>query len=199
VVRQSVVRDKFDPAEARRLLKEAGYDDAHHLKFKVAISTSGSGQMYPLIMNEFIQQNLADVGVDMEVEVFEWNALTARSRAGAAAPENRGVAALNSSWNTMEAYNAFIRFADSKLVPPKGSNWGYINDPDLDALVAEVRKTPAGPGQDELLAKIDTKLVDQAVFLWIAHDVWPTALSPRVKGFVHAQSWYVDFSPVSVE
>ena len=190
---------KFDPVEARKLLKEAGYDDSHRLKFKVAISTSGSGQMYPLIMNEFIQQNLADVGVDMEVEVFEWNALTARGRAGAAAAENRGLAAYNSSWNTMEAYNAFIRFADSKLVPPKGSNWGDINDPDLDALVAEVRKTPAGPAQDELLAKIDTKLVDQAVFLWVAHDVWPTALSPRVKGFVHAQSWYVDFSPVSVE
>jgi ABC-type transport system substrate-binding protein len=99
----------------------------------------------------------------------------------------------------MEPYNAFIRFADSKLVPPKGSNWGHINDPELDALVAEVRKTPAGSTQDELLAHIDTKLVDQAVFLWIAHDVWPTALSPRVKGFVHPQSWYVDFSPVSVE
>jgi hypothetical protein len=35
--------------------------------------------------------------------------------------------------------------------------------------------------------------------LWIAHDVCPNALSPRVKGFIHAQSWYVDFSPVSVE
>ena len=190
---------KFDPAEARRLLKEAGYDESHPLKFKVAISTSGSGQMYPLIMNEFIQQNLADVGVDMAVEVFEWNALTARGRLGAAAPENRGLAAYNSSLNTMEPYNAFIRFADSKLVPPKGSNWGYINDPGLDALVAQVRKTPAGPAQDELLGKIDTQLVDQAVFLWIVHDVWPTALSPRVKGFVHPQSWYVDFSPVSVE
>src|SRR3982074_1525023 len=100
---------KFDPAEARRMLKEAGYDDAHRLKFKAAISTSGSGQMYPLIINEFIQQNLADGGVDMEVEVFEWNALTARSRAGAAAPENKSLSALNSSWNTMEAYNAFIR------------------------------------------------------------------------------------------
>ena len=87
----------------------------------------------------------------------------------------------------------------SKLVPPKGSNWGHINYPDLDALVAEVRKTPAGPAQDELLAKLDTKLVDEAVFLWVAHDVWPTALSPWVKGFVYPQSWYVDFSPVRVE
>jgi ABC-type transport system substrate-binding protein len=189
----------YDPAEAKRLLKEAGYDDAHRLKFKVAISTSGSGQMYPLVMNEFIQQNLADVGVDMEVEVFEWNALTARTRQGADAPENRGFGAVNSSWNTMEPYNAFIRFADSRMIPPKGSNWGHINDPELDALCAEARKTPQGPAQDEVLGKIDTKMVDQAVFLWIVHDVWPIALSPRVKGFVHPQSWYVDFSPVSVE
>ena len=50
-----------------------------------------------------------------------------------------------------------------------------------------------------MLGKIDTKLIDQAVFLWIVHDVWPIALSPRVKGFLHPQSWYVDFSPVSVE
>jgi ABC-type transport system substrate-binding protein len=99
----------------------------------------------------------------------------------------------------MEPYNAFVRFADSKLVPPKGSNWGYINDPQLDTLVDEVRKTPAGPAQDALLGKIDTIMVDQAYFLYIAHDVWPTALSPKVKGFVHPQSWYVDFSPVSVE
>jgi peptide/nickel transport system substrate-binding protein len=85
------------------------------------------------------------------------------------------------------------------MIPPKGSNWGYINDPELDALCAEARKTPEGPAQDAVLGKIDTKLVDQAVFLWIVHDVWPIALSPRVKGFVHPQSWYVDFSPVTVE
>jgi peptide/nickel transport system substrate-binding protein len=190
---------RYDPDEARRLLKEAGYDESHRLKFKVAISTSGSGQMYPLVMNEFIQQNLADIGVDMELEVFEWNALGQRVRLGAASPENRSFAAVNNSWNTMEPYNAFVRFADSRLVPPKGSNWGYINDPQLDTLVGEVRKTPAGPAQDELLGKIDTVLVDQADFLYIVHDMWPTALSPRVKGFVHPQSWYVDFSPVTVE
>jgi hypothetical protein len=42
-------------------------------------------------------------------------------------------------------------------------------------------------------------MVDQAAFLWVVHDVWPIALSPLVKGFVHAQSWYADFSPVTVE
>ena len=43
---------KYDPAEARKLLAEAGYGPGKKLKTKIAISTAGSGQMYPLIMNE---------------------------------------------------------------------------------------------------------------------------------------------------
>ena len=39
------------------------------------MSTSGSGQMQPLPMNEFIQQNLADVGVKVDFDVMEWGAL----------------------------------------------------------------------------------------------------------------------------
>ncbi len=63
----------YDPAEARRLLAEAGYGPSHPLKLKFMISTSGSGQMYPLPMNEFVQQNFADVGVQLTFDVMEWN------------------------------------------------------------------------------------------------------------------------------
>jgi ABC-type transport system substrate-binding protein len=190
---------RHDPEAARKLLAEAGYGPNNRLKLTVSISTSGSGQMYPLIMNEAIQQNLADVGVELALEVFEWNALTTRNRAGATSPENRGFAATNNSWNTMDPYQAFVRFADSKLVPPRGNNWGGIDDPVLDGLVAEARQAPTAAALDPILAKINARMVDQAYFVWIVHDVWPTALSPKVKGYVHPQSWYVDFSPVTVE
>jgi ABC-type transport system substrate-binding protein len=189
----------YDPAAARKLLAEAGYGPDNHLKLKVSISTSGSGQMYPLIMNEAIQQNLAQVDVDLELEVFEWNALTTRNRQGAASPENQGLAATNNSWNTMDPYQAFVRFADSKLVPPRGNNWGGIDDPVLDGLVAQARNAEGAAALDPILARIDARMVEQAYFVWIVHDVWPTALSPRIKGYVHPQSWYVDFSPVTVE
>jgi peptide/nickel transport system substrate-binding protein len=36
------------------------------------------------------------------------------------------------------------------------------------------------------------------VFLWGAHDVGPRAMSRAVEGFVQAQSWFQDFSPVRV-
>ncbi len=189
---------RYDPAEAKKLLAEAGYGPAKKLKMKVAISTSGSGQMYPLIMNEFIQQQFAEVGVDLEFQVMDWNALINLARLGAKSPEGSQFNAINSSYNTMDPHNAFMRFVDSQQIPPKGSNWGYINDPLFDKLANEARNTSDPKELDKVLARINTHMVDQAVFVWFVHDVWPNAISSKVKGYVHPKSWYVDFSPVTV-
>ena len=189
---------RYDPAEAKKLLAEAGWGPAKRLKLKIAISTAGSGQMYPLVMNEFIQQQFAEVGVDLEFQVMDWNALINLTRLGAKSPEGLQFAAINSSWNTMDPHNAFMRFVDSQMIPPKGSNWGYINDPQLDALAAESRRTANPEDLDRVLAKINTRMVDEALFVWVVHDVWPNAISGKVKGYVHPKSWYVDFSPVTV-
>ena len=147
---------KYDPAEAKKLMAEAGYGPAKRLKIKVAISTAGSGQMYPLIMNEFIQQQYAEIGVDLEFQVMDWNALINLMRLGAKSPEGTQLAAINSSWNTMDPHNAFMRFVDSQMIPPKGSNWGYINDPEFDALAAEARRTSDVEALDKVLARINT-------------------------------------------
>ncbi|HTR83268.1 MAG TPA: ABC transporter substrate-binding protein [Reyranella sp.] len=189
---------KYDPDQAKKLLGEAGYSKDKRLKMKVAISTSGSGQMYPLPMNEFIQQQFAEVGVDLEFQVMDWNALLNFMRQGGKAKEAEGFSAINISWNTMDPHNAFMRFIDSQQVPPKGSNWGYINDPVFDALAKEARNSSDPKQLDAVLAKINTKMVDDAVFVWFVHDVWPNAISSKVKGYVHPKSWYVDFSPVTV-
>src|ERR1051325_10706036 len=76
---------KFDPAAAKKLLAEAGFSGSNALKLKFAISASGSGQMLPLPMNEYVQQNLADIGVKLEFDVTEWQGLVDRWRAGAQA------------------------------------------------------------------------------------------------------------------
>jgi ABC-type transport system substrate-binding protein len=191
---------RYDPAEAKRLLAEAGYGPEHKLHLKFMISTSGSGQMYPLPMNEYVQQNLADVGVDLQFEVMEWQALrTRRDAGGAAGPANKGIDALNNSWNSMEPVSAFLRHVDSRLTPPAGLNWGFLNDPELDRLCDEARHTFDLKAQDAVLAKIDERMVDQAVWIFVVHDVNPRAVSAHTHGVVEAQSWFVDFSPVSVD
>jgi hypothetical protein len=41
-------------------------------------------------------------------------------------------------------------------------------------------------------------VVDNALFLFAAHDLNPRALSPKVRGFVQAQSWFQDLTPITV-
>ncbi len=43
------------------------------------------------------------------------------------------------------------------------------------------------------------KMVADAPFIWVVHDLNPRALSPKVKGFVQAQSWFQDLTPITVD
>jgi len=190
---------KFDPAEARKLLAEAGFSPSNPVKVKVLISSSGSGQMQPLPMNEYIQQNLAEVGIKVDFEVVEWNTMINMWRAGAKSEQVKGSNAINFSYFIQDPFTAFIRHVDSKLVAPNGTNWGYYQSPEMDALLDKARNTFEASEQDKVLAAIHEKIVDEALFLFVAHDVNSREVSPKVTGFVQAQNWYQDFSSITMK
>lgn len=189
----------YDPERAKELLAEAGYGPDHPLKVTAAISTSGSGQMFPMMMNEFIQENLRDIGVEMELKVYDWETLRSMRRMGAQAPENEGIVMLNASYSTQDPYTGILRFLTEDEIAPKGSNWGNVSDPEIAALVGQLRGEFDISKQDAIVAKIHTLDVDQAHFIWVVHDGGARALSSDVEGHVHAQSWFVDFSPISMK
>jgi ABC-type transport system substrate-binding protein len=183
---------RTDKAEARRLLAEAGYGPQRPLNLKVQISASGSGQMQPLPMNEFLQQDLKQVGVNVEFDVLEWNALFASWRQGCRDASARGAHMTNVSFAAMDPFFAMVRFWDSKMAPPVSNNWGFFNNPRFDAMIAEARNSFEPAARDAALARLHAAGVDEALFIWIAHDVSPRAMSPRVRGYVQPQSWFVD-------
>nr|WP_226575860.1 ABC transporter substrate-binding protein [Acuticoccus sediminis] len=189
----------YDPEQALSLMQEAGYGPDKPLHIKLLISTSGSGQMQPLPMNEFIAENLTAVGFDVEFEVFEWEALRARRRAGAMAPENEGADGLNNSWAFWDPNIGILQAAASDMTPPRGFNWGGYSNPEIDELAKKAKVAFDPAEQDKLLGEIHTKMVDDAMWIWVVHDLNPRALGPNVKGFVQAQNWYQDLTPVYVD
>jgi peptide/nickel transport system substrate-binding protein len=186
----------YDPAQAKKLLAEAGYGPNKPLSIKVLISASGSSQMAPLPMNEFLQQNLAEVGIKVDFEVVEIGALFNAWRVGAKNDTARGSTAMNLSYLLQDPFTGLIRHVECDLAPPSGTNWGYYCDPEMDNLLGEVRNAFDPAEQTTLLQKVHEKYVDDALFLMVTHDVNPRAISPKVKGFVQAQNWFQDFSPI---
>ena len=191
---------KYDPAAAKKLLAEAGYSATKKPKIKIAISTSGSGQMLPLPMNEYVQENLNAVGFDTEFEVMEWNALVNFSFQPATGPDasSKGVNGINISRATVDPYSAFMRLYHSSFVSPAGANWGILKDPKVDEMINKAHTTFDRAAQTKALADVHTYIVDQAYWVYIAHDLNPRAMSPKVKGFVQAQSWFQDLTTVEM-
>jgi ABC-type transport system substrate-binding protein len=190
---------KYDLEAAKKLMAEAGFGPNKRIKTKILISASGSGQMQPLPMNEFIQENLKEIGIDVEFEVVDFTTLTNRWRAGAKADQNAGITGMNYSYAIVDPFNALVRYVKSDLHAPNGVNWGFYADKDMDALVAEAQNTFVPEKQNEVLGKIHAKMVDDALFLWVVHDVAPRAMTPKVKNFVQARNWFLDLTSVSVQ
>ena len=189
---------KYDPAAARKLLAEAGYGPDKRCKIKVLTSQAGSGQMQPLPMNEFVQENLNQVGFAVEIEVVDWEALRARRRARADGADNKGVYCLNNSWSIMDPDFGFLSVVESKNAPPVGNNWGLYSDPKADELGNNARLEFDPEKRDQAIARLHEYIVDQAMWVWIVHDLNPRALSPKVKGFVSPQAWYVDLTMIDI-
>jgi ABC-type transport system substrate-binding protein len=192
---------KYDPAAAKKLLAEAGYSATNKPKIKIAISTSGSGQMLPLPMNEYVQENLNAVGFDCQFEVMEWNTLVTFSfqPVTGEAAKKAGVNAINISRATVDPYSAFMRLYHSDYVPPKGANWGIMKDPKLDEMINKAHTSFDRAEQTKALADVHSYIVDQAYWVYIVHDLNPRAMNTKVKGFVQAQSWFQDLTPISMQ
>ncbi|MGL4324010.1 MAG: ABC transporter substrate-binding protein [Beijerinckiaceae bacterium] len=190
---------KYDPAAAKKLMTDAGFSATKRLKVKVQTSASGSGQMQPIPMNEFVQQALKECFFDVELDVIEWNTLFTNWRKGAKDESARGAHAINVTFAAMDPFFAMVRFTSTKAFPPTSNNWGYFGNDEFDGLIGKARSTFDDAGRDNALAALHKRIVEEAPFVWVAHDVGPRAMSAKVKGVVQPKSWFIDIAPMSVE
>jgi peptide/nickel transport system substrate-binding protein len=190
---------KYDLAAAKKLVEEAGFSPQKPLKTTFVIAQGGTGQMLSLPMNEFIQQSLKEIGIEIDFKVVELETLYTHWRKGAKDEMNAGITSNNIAYVTSDPLYAIVRFFHSGQAAPVGVNWGYYNNPKVDALINEAKRTFDPAKQDELLAQAHTLIVDDAVLVWVVHDTNPHALSPKVKHFVQAQHWFQDLTTIGMD
>ena len=187
----------YDPEKAKALLKAAGYGPDKPLKAKIMISTSGSGQMLPIPMNEFMQQNFKAVGMEIDFDVVEWGTMLVAMRSAPTANQSHGVDGVNISLSSVDPSTMF-RYYCSDSFSPTSFNWGQFSNPQVDELLRGAQATLDANEQTKLLAEAHGIVVDEAAWLFIVHDLNPRALSKKVLDFHPAQSWFQDFTQISM-
>lgn len=190
---------KFDPETATKMMAEAGHTAAKPLKVKIQVSASGSGQMQPLPMNEYIQESLKQCNFDVQLDVLEWNTLFTNWRKGAKDASANGANGINVSAAAMDPFFAMVRFVSTKTFPPVSNNWGYFGNDEFDALIATARTSFDDKARDAALAKLHARIVEEAPFIFVAHDVGPRAMSPKVKNVVQPKSWFIDIATMKMD
>ena len=187
------VKHSFDAKKATALLKEA---NCYPCNVTFAISTSGSGQMQPLPMNELVKAQLESVGFKVKLEVMDWQALLNVTFAGREKYPN--IHAVNVSRATQDPFSGIFRFAMKKQFAPAGGNWGHYENAEVEKLVAQIYNTFDEAPRDKLITRVHELMVQDASMIFVTHDLNPRALSPKLKGFVQAQSWFQDLTPITV-
>ncbi len=153
--------------------------------------------MVPLPMGEFVQQNYKDIAVEVDYEMVDWGTMLTTMRTRPDAPKAPRRDAINHGLPISDPTQFFLNFHGS-AIPPNGSNWSVYRNPRVDELLSEALRTFEPEARDGLITQAHELVVDDAPWVFVVHDLNPRALSPRVKGFKQAQSWYQDFTQVTV-
>ncbi len=155
--------------------------------------------MLPLPMNEYLQQNLKEAcGVNVEFDVIEWQVLLTAARATPDSPNLRGAMALNISSPSSDA-GVMARYFSAANFSPNGFNFEQWKDDEFEGALKTISEATDPTVISAAYRKAHERLVDNPPWLYIVHDLNPRAMSPKVKGFVSPQSWFVDLTLVSVQ
>ena len=177
----------FDPERARKLLSEAGASDA---KLRLLVPTSGSGMLEPELMASSIQADLASVGLDVEIQTFEWNAYLAEVNAGL--DDDAHLAAM--AWMTNDPDTLPYLALRSAARPPDGFNSGWYSSPRVDELVERARRETDPAERARLYHQIDRVVHDDAPWLFVASWRQMAVVRERVEGLVLEPSFFLRFA-----
>ena len=175
----------YNPEKAKQLLAEAGYPNGFKTIYEE--STSGSGQMMPVQMAEWIQRDLAKIGVDVTLQTYEWNTYLGRWLKGL--EDNVGMN--QQSWGSNSDF--------WMQVPMQSTSWGnsgHVNDPEVDNLLTQMIGATDQKSRIGLARKLAERDMDMAYHLPVVSDMGAYAFSPKVKGFIRAADWLEAYSNI---
>ena len=169
----------YNPAKARELLKEAGYPNGFE-------STLWSAYNYTTAQKviQFVQQQLAQVGIKVQVRALEAGQrveLVESAQDAATAPVRMYYVGWSSS--TGEADWAMRPLLASESLPPKMFNTAYYKNPEVDADIAKALVTTSSTEKAKLYADAQQRIWKDAPWAFLVTEQLLSVRARNLTGF----------------
>lgn len=184
----------YDPDRARELLAEAGYPDGFSTKLLAAPTASGWPQAGAVA--QFIKDNLAEIGIDLELELTEWVTYL-----GIEFRERTDAMLWGTAWGMPTNFFLNIQAESRYRSDSDPGDMGYSNrenpHTELDDLLIRGAQATDPEEANELYRRANELMcVEDAAFLALTHDKLPHLMDPKVKGFFHSVNVNYDLTKI---
>ena len=177
----------YDINKAKSLLAEAGFPNGEGLPVLKFGYNTGSGHEK---FGEAIQADFAEIGIEMEIEGFEWGTMLDKAKSGEITFYRLG-------WSA--DYPTIDNFLYPLFHSQSYDNYGAYNNPEVDELLIEARSII---DKDERIAKyreVEKRIIADNAFIFIYFYGLRRVIQPYVKGFVLDSMENYDLSKVYFE
>lgn len=166
----------YDPEKAKRLLAEAGYPDGHGLpEIELWYNTN---ERHEQVM-QFIQSNLAAIGVKTRLRSLDWPAYLKACDALEPDMYRLGwVADIPDADNFL-----YILLHSSQIGAP--GNYSGFSHPEFDTLVEQARTVSDIDERIELYKRADRLAIEQACWIMYAYPMQRILFNPAYDGLVY--------------
>ncbi len=178
---------EYDPEQAQELLAEAGYEDG----FSTTLWTNDNRERIDAATN--VQQQLSEIGIEVEVEVVEWGAYLEQTAEG-----EHDMFVLGWSTATGDADYAMHPLFHSANVGQPG-NRTFTENEELDAILDEARREEDPEARQALYSEAQEMLVDIAPMLYIHHQDYLMGVRDEVKNFSVLPTQILQLKDVYIE
>ncbi|SDK30304.1 glutathione ABC transporter substrate-binding protein [Alkalibacterium thalassium] len=161
---------EYNVEEARELLAEAGYEDG----FSTTIWTNDNQDRIDTATA--VQAQLAEIGIDVEIEIVEWGAYLEDTAAG-----EHDMFILGWSTVTGDADYGLYPLFHSDNFGVAGNRTFFATD-ELDSVLEEARQSSDEDERLDLYSRAQEILVDEAPMIPIHHPEFLLAVSDDVEG-----------------
>lgn len=175
----------YDPERARQLLEEAGYE-GDTVTFYV--TEGGSGMLDPVAMGTAIQADLAEVGMNVEIETYEWNTFLDRVNPGLEGKADMAEMA----WMTNDPDTLpFLTLRTEAFPESGGFNSGYYSNEEVDELLNQARASTDPEERAELYRQMQEIVYEDAPWAFIANWKQGAVTTAAVQNFGLQPSFFL--------